>query len=213
MSALSHAQIWGAIDALASRLSLSPSSLARLAGLDATSFNRSKRLSKDRPPRPRWPSTESLAKLITAAGISFAEFAALADGGQGEAPCHVPLMGLAEASQSDPFDLTGHPIGTGWALDGLPGFTEAGTYSLQIKGQDFEPVYRDGSRIIVHPGLKAQPGDRVVVKVQSGELLVRQLVEVTEQVLVLSLLQSPQKTCHFTPHEVVWLSPIVWASQ
>ena len=40
---LTHPQIWRAIDALAARNGMSPSGLARLAGLDPTTFNKSKR--------------------------------------------------------------------------------------------------------------------------------------------------------------------------
>ena len=77
---LSHAQVWAGLDALAGRFDMSASALAKLAGLDPTSFNRSKRLSADTPPRPRWPSTESLSKVLAATGVGFAEFAALASG-------------------------------------------------------------------------------------------------------------------------------------
>ena len=45
MAGLSHQEIWKALDALAERFDLTPSALARLAGLDPTSFNRSKRTS------------------------------------------------------------------------------------------------------------------------------------------------------------------------
>jgi phage repressor protein C with HTH and peptisase S24 domain len=72
---LTHAWIWGAIDALAERRGLTPSGLARLAGLDPTAFNRSKRFTPEG--RPRWPSTESLSKLLEATGTSLDEFAAI----------------------------------------------------------------------------------------------------------------------------------------
>ena len=38
---LSHERVWAAIDMLAERYSLSPSGLARKAGLDSTAFNKS----------------------------------------------------------------------------------------------------------------------------------------------------------------------------
>lgn len=72
---LTHAWIWGAIDAVARQHGLSPSGLARLAGLDPTAFNRSKRFTPEG--RPRWPSTESLSKLLEATGMSLDAFAAL----------------------------------------------------------------------------------------------------------------------------------------
>ena len=44
---LSHAQIWNALDRLAERNGMSPSGLAKKAGLDATTFNKSKRITND----------------------------------------------------------------------------------------------------------------------------------------------------------------------
>ena len=71
--ALTHDWIWQAIDALASRKDLSASGLARLAGLDATAFNPSKRFTPEG--RPRWPSTESIAKILEVTGTTLDEFA------------------------------------------------------------------------------------------------------------------------------------------
>jgi phage repressor protein C with HTH and peptisase S24 domain len=65
---LTHEQIWSALDRLAARASLSPSGLARRAGLDPTTFNKSKRVTADG--RERWPSTESVAKALAAADAS-----------------------------------------------------------------------------------------------------------------------------------------------
>ena len=61
---LTHAQVWSAIDRLAARAGLSASGLARRAGLDPTTFNKSKRITAQG--RARWPSTESIAKALTA---------------------------------------------------------------------------------------------------------------------------------------------------
>ncbi len=72
---LTHDWIWRAIDALAGRQGLSTSALARSAGLDPTTFNRSKRFTPEG--RPRWPSTESLSKLLQATGTTLDEFAAI----------------------------------------------------------------------------------------------------------------------------------------
>ena len=46
---LTHEQIWAALDRLAARAGLSPSALARSAGLDPTTFNKSKRITGDGP--------------------------------------------------------------------------------------------------------------------------------------------------------------------
>ena len=61
---LTHSRIWNAIDTLAETHGMSASGLAKKAGLDPTTFNKSKRIAADG--RPRWPSTESVAKILQA---------------------------------------------------------------------------------------------------------------------------------------------------
>ena len=65
---LKHRDIWLALDRLAEIRGLSASGLARAAGLDPTTFNKSKRTSPDG--KLRWPSTESVAKVLEATGRS-----------------------------------------------------------------------------------------------------------------------------------------------
>lgn len=69
-----HTQIWAGLDRLAAQKGYSPSGLAKAAGLDPTSFNKSKRLSPDG--KPRWPSTESLAKVLNVTGSTMSDFVA-----------------------------------------------------------------------------------------------------------------------------------------
>lgn len=71
----SHKDIWSAIDLLAKNAQLTPSGLARRAGLDPTAFNKSKRFAADG--RPRWPSTESLAKILEVTSTDIVTFAQL----------------------------------------------------------------------------------------------------------------------------------------
>src|SRR5437868_1218818 len=109
---LTHAQIWTALDRLAARAGLSPSGLAKKAGLDATTFNKSNRITPDG--RARWPSTESVAKSLAATGTSIDTFVQLIeDTGRNTAQA-VPLIGFAEAGSGGYFDDGGFPVGNGW---------------------------------------------------------------------------------------------------
>ena len=92
---LTHAQIWTALDRLAARSGLSASGLAKRAGLDPTTFNKSKRVTPDG--RARWPSTESVAKSLAATGTTVEEFVKLITDASGHAEQAVPLIGFAEA--------------------------------------------------------------------------------------------------------------------
>lgn len=208
---LSHAHVWAAIDALAGRLNTTPSGLARLAGLDPTSFNKSKRSSPDSPPRPRWPSTESLAKLLEATGIKFYEFALLAEGhdeGHG-----IPLIGFAQAGSDGFFDDSGFPLGQGWDEITFPG-ARNGMYALEISGDSMLPLYRDGDRILVDPHSQSlRKGDRVVVKTTDDEVMAKELVRYSAKTVELRSLNPAFGDRVLERSQVAWVARIVWASQ
>ena len=63
---MTHQDIWQAIDKFAFQQNMSCSGLAKFSGLDATTFNKSKRWSKYG--QPRWPSTGSIAKILNSTG-------------------------------------------------------------------------------------------------------------------------------------------------
>ena len=63
---MTHAGTWSAIDKLAARMGMSCSGLAKACGLDATTFNKSKRWTRDG--KPRWLSMNTLAKVLAVVG-------------------------------------------------------------------------------------------------------------------------------------------------
>ena len=214
MSRPSHSQIWTAIDQLATRFDMTPSALARVAGLDPTSFNRSKRFSNDADARPRWPSTESLSKVLAATGVSFGEFAAMAEGGGAAAAGGVPLIGFAQAGDDGYFDDAGFPVGQGWDEIDFPGLARDGVYALEISGDSMAPVYREGDRIVVDPtGAEPRRGDRVVVKTTGGEVMAKELARVTARTIELASLNRDYEDRILDRGEVAWIARILWASQ
>ena len=164
---LSHSDIWRAIDRLAAAKGLSVSGLAKAAGMDATTFNRSKRAADGG--KLRWPSTESIANILAATGTSLSEFVALIEAVQSRGALQrIPVIGYAEAGASGYFDDAGLPVGTGWDELLFPNVGDAQAYALEISGDSMEPVYRDGDRIIVSPAASIRRGDRVVVRTLAG---------------------------------------------
>src|SRR4051794_13049233 len=170
---LTHTQIWTALDRLATRAGLSPSGLAKKAGLDATTFNKSKRITPDG--RARWPSTESVAKSLAATGTSIDTFVQLIEDTGRNAAQSVPLIGFAEAGGGGYFDDAGFPVGNGWDEVPFPAITDENAYALEISGDSMEPAYRDGTVIIVSPSASIRRRDRVVVKTRDGEVMVKEL--------------------------------------
>ena len=69
---MTHDDIWGAIEHFAVDKNLSCSGLAKLSGLDATTFNKSKRFSREG--QARWPNTQSIAKILSATDTDMTEF-------------------------------------------------------------------------------------------------------------------------------------------
>lgn len=65
-SSLTHKQVWGSIYRIAAAHGYSPSGLAVASGLDPTAFNKSKRFAPTG--KPRWPTTETIAKVLNAVG-------------------------------------------------------------------------------------------------------------------------------------------------
>ena len=213
---LSHEQIWAVIDRLAERQMLSASALARKAGLDPTTFNKSKRISAEG--RPRWPSTESLAKILDATGISaddalqlFAGRASIARAP--ETKSAIPLLGFAQAGQGGYFDDAGYPAGQGWDEIAFPGLERDNLIALEVSGDSMLPLYRDGDRLIVDRNAQVRKGDRVVVRTNAGEVMAKILARQTAKSLDLHSLNPDHPHRSFETAEVDWIGRIIWASQ
>jgi phage repressor protein C with HTH and peptisase S24 domain len=211
---VTHKQIWSAIDNLAGKNGLTASGLARAAGLDATAFNKSKRIGPNG--KQRWPSTESIAKILDATGATFDAFASMASpkGGKGGGGGRmIPLIGMAQAGSRGFFDDSGFPAGSGWDEVASPGVSDDRAYALKIKGDSMAPAYRDGTIIIVSPELDIRKGDRVVVKTVKGEVMAKEVGKKTAKVIELKSINPAHPTRTFDMADVAFVSRIVWASQ
>jgi len=209
---LSHTQIWSAIDDLARRHGFSASGLARKAGLDATTFNKSKRQTADG--RLRWPSTESIAKILEATGASMGEFLTLVEtraGGEKRRP--LPLIGMAQAGAGGYFDDGGFPVGAGWDEVHFPDVTDEHSYALEISGDSMTPAYREGDIVIVSPAAPVRRGDRVVVKTTEGEVLAKELKRQTARTIELKSLNPEHPDRVLPADQVAWMARILWSSQ
>ncbi|PWE57692.1 DNA-binding protein [Metarhizobium album] len=219
----SHDTIWSAIDRLAERHQLTPSGLARRAGLDPTSFNKSKRLSADG--RLRWPSTESIAKVLEATGATIDQFmsymqpmqagGSLPEGAFPPQSGTIPLLGFAQAGTGGFFDDGGFPAGQGWDVVEFPASPDRrpGVYALEVQGDSMLPLYRDGDVLIVEPGAQVRRGDRVVVKTREGEVMAKVLMRQTARSIDLVSLNPDHANRSFDLIDVEWIARIIWASQ
>ncbi len=209
---LQHSEIWRAIDLLADQRGMSPSGLAKRAGLDPTTFNKSKRVTKDG--KLRWPSTESISKILQASGATTGEFFSLLNEKSNQASFQkLPLIGLAQAGAEGYFDDAGYPAGSGWDEVVLPDARDEHAYALEISGDSMEPVYRDGDVIIVSPLSRPRRGDRVVVKTREGEVMAKLLRRQTAHRIELESFNAAHEDRVIAMEEVDWVARIMWVSQ
>ena len=210
---LTHQQVWTAIDALAKRYGLSPSGLARRSGLDPTAFNRSKRVSADG--RERWPSTDSVAKILDATGAGIEEFMTLLREASDvyEPVRAVPLIGFSEAGEGGFFDDGGFPSGNGWESIAFPEIGDEHAYALEVTGNSMLPLYREGDVIIVSPAASVRRGDRVVVKTRDEEVMAKILKRRTATHVELNSFNPDEPPQTIAVPDIEWMARIMWASQ
>ena len=130
---IKHKDIWQAIDRLAGDNGYSPSGLAKKAGLDSTSFNKSKRVSPDG--KPRWPSTESISKILGVTGVSMGEFVKFVEANASNKSAH-KIDKAAVAAETAKILLDTKSV----LFDAKKPFT--------LKSGALSPVYTDCRRLI-----------------------------------------------------------------
>ncbi len=216
---LTHDWIWRAIDTLAQRRDLSPSALARLAGLDPTTFNRSKRFTPEG--RPRWPSTESIAKVLEATGTTLDAFAAIEldptqdyrlDDASEQKLTALPIVGLVRDGAI-----------AGWDPDASvaeqPASAAAGSlvgsrhFALAVADNSLEPVYSSGNTLVVSEAAAPKAGDRVLVKPAGMPVLPRLLVAATSSRVELSPFSGVPERLALRRRDINWMARIVLVRQ
>lgn len=213
----SHANIWSAIDKLAARNGLSTSGLARRAGLDPTTFNKSKRFARDG--RARWPSTESIRKILEVTGESAAGFFAKLDAetksmdGMVPAQHTVPYFNMDHPGVGAFFDEGGRPTGQEWDQVPFPKVPDQNLFGTSVPDDSMYPLYRQGDTVIVAHGVEVRPGDRVLVKSRDNEFLVKILLRETATTVELHSLNAANEDRTFKRKDIEWMARIVWVSQ
>lgn len=211
-----HDDMWRAIDRLATGFGYSASGLAKKAGLDPTTFNKSKRVSSDG--KPRWPSTESLSKILAVTGATMSDFIALIGTNDDDYAAHttIPMLNMALAGKASHFDSEGHPAGDHWDEFSFPVTATARDkfiYALEVNGDGLKPVYREGDALVISPEANVRRGDRVVVRTTKGEIIIHELRRQTANRIELRSITNVSENRSLPLDEVSWMARIIWVSQ
>jgi phage repressor protein C with HTH and peptisase S24 domain len=212
-----HEEIWIAIDRLAKASGHSTSGLAIKAGLDPTSFNKSKRFQPNK--KPRWPSMESISKILTVTQTTMDDFIALI-----KQPSHLtspkqgqmPLLSLSHASDRLYFTEEGIPISDQWDKLSLGGIIEDGFFAFEIDDDALSPLYRVGEILIIAPDIPIKTNDRAVFKLHTGEVILGVITQKRPDSYHLVLLtnsDNAQQEHKLQKSDILWHGRIAWVSQ
>lgn len=200
-----HEDIWRAIDRLAEEKGFSASGLARQAGLDPTAFNRSKRISPNG--KPRWPSTESLAKILQVTDSSLNDL--LLAMAQGEISTiksipHLPYQAVRTGQLS--------------VEKNTPSFlvtlnASESSYAMTVEDERLKPLYRAGSILVIDPLAAMTADDRVLLFSRKDGLRGGILRTSAKRVWTILLPEQNFQEMTFPEADIDWIARIVWASQ
>lgn len=212
-----HDEIWNAIDGLARARGYSTSGLARKAGLDPTTFNKSKRHGPEG--KLRWPSTESISKILAVTGTTMVQFLEYMDARQGGVPAKIPMTDFgrdtspgALFAEKDRADLW-----TDLEFPALDREEFGNLFALKVRGDFMEPLYRENDVLIVWRMPEwtgcIRRGDRAVIITKGGRMIVQELSREEDGTFVFYALNPEMDDYTLRADEIEWMAKIIWASQ
>lgn len=211
---LTHEQIWRGVDRLALRNGLSPSGLAKRAGLDPTTFNKSKRVTQDG--KQRWPGTESLSKILEATQTSMAEFVTLIEETPGPPPRAAELrlksIRLSKIAE-DSFDKSGFPAAGEWEDVDFPAIEDPRAYIIELDRDGTQAFCRPGSLVVVSPSSSVRRHDRIVLKTRAGGLMLGTIKRKAAQHYTLIDTGGLPDETNLATRDIAWLARVLWVSQ
>ena len=205
---MKYEQVWSAVDNLAKAQGLSPSGLAKKAGLDATTFNKSKRIRTDG--KKRWPSLDSLNKVIEVSNITFENFIKLADTmDYSEISSAIPFIKCSENSN---INIKNNSINTeDWNKISFPGGKE-NIYAIEIDSSLDNTPYNQNSTLIVSKNSDIRRGDKVVIFTIDNHIYFQEFVRRTSSTVEFKNI-STENDFAIDIKDILIVNRILWVSQ
>lgn len=207
---MKYEQIWNAVDKLAKNRGLTPSGLAKLGGLDATTFNRSKRKRPDG--KKRWPSLESINKLLDVCNITFEYFYSLgSDEEENDNYNSIPFIKLSKLDESAEIGEK-KLLTENWNKVMFPDMKDM-LYAVDIDSNAYLPLYRQGSLVVIATNSDIRKGDRVIIFQQEKKSRLFEFIRRTATHLILCNLNNCEEEIDVPIHDILLIQRIVWTSQ
>ncbi len=200
-----HDDIWRAIDRLAEEKGFSASGLARQAGLDPTAFNRSKRVSPNG--KPRWPSTESLAKILQVTDSSLRDLLNSMDQLSGPEAASIPHLPYALVRSGR---LQTETMPATFTINMETGHD---AFAITIEDERLKPLFRVGSTLIAERNVKMSGDDRILFFSRKDGLKAGILHSLQKRSWSVLLPDQDFREVSFAENDIEWIARILWASQ
>ena len=208
---LQHKHLWDAIDTLAQLNGYSTSGLAKKAGLDPTIFNKSKRISTDG--RERWPTTESIAKILNVANSSIGQFASLIHNNTiTQDSLALPTTKLSALQASNSFiSSTGH-INPDLRFNSEQSTQiDSQSFMLKINSNLYTPDFKKGDTVIVTTNGGVRKKDLVVIALTNGDNIIVRIKKISiHMVETESINTDTLKTLSIPNKDILWLGRILY---
>ncbi len=198
-----HSDIWNAIDRLAIVKGYSPSGLAKLAGLDPTTFNKSKRITS--AGKLRWPSTESISKILFVTNTPLEEFMTFLNGEAMEIHYnHLPYLNEENANDLE---------------NALHKSTEKFAFfpndknkhlAFEILSDSLGSSYPAGTILILEIETEHRRKDKLLIHMNDGSFYIGTLKTETSNRL---LLDGPENEITIYKDDIDWSARILWTGQ
>lgn len=207
---MKYETVWDAVDKLAEKNGLSPSGLARKAGLDSTTFNKSKRIRTDG--KKRWPSLDSINKILDACNITFEQFYNLANNdGDGEFSSSIPYIKHSKLFENK--TKKENTIDTSlWDKIRFPDGA-ANLYAIDLDTNEFEPYYRKYSTLIVSKNSEIRQGDKVIIINKNNDATINEFIKRTAKTIEVSELNHKETEKSILINDIKIINRILWAGQ
>lgn len=202
-------KIWKAVDKLAVSQGLSVSSLAKKSGLDATTFNKSKRMRNN---KYRWPSLDSISRLLDVCNLSFDQFYDMGcDGAMPEIKTTIPYIRYSGLSRQQ------HIKDTRLKTESWPrkSFIDvhSDTYAVLLDEGNFAPIYRPGTTLIITQTVNIRNGDRLIMYLNDGQIIIKDFVQRTPSSIIVADLAHPEQQSDIPLKKIRLVNRVLWASQ
>ncbi|MBL4590159.1 MAG: helix-turn-helix transcriptional regulator [Alphaproteobacteria bacterium] len=200
-----HEEIWVALDRLAEAHNYSTSGLAKKAGLDPTTFNKSKRITPDG--KPRWPSTESIAKSLAATEATLLDLIGFI-----ENTTLTPTS--AGLSTFEHYDLSQNELKR-LNQKNLPTIIDApeNSFAITLTTPQWTPTYKKGTTLIACPTDNFEPDDIIFIETHDSQFFIMAVDSIEEEVIALRAIVINEPDRRLERADILKSAKVLWASQ